>query len=172
MIATGGTDAESAELDDLFRSQAPQLQRYFRQKTGDREIASDLVQDAFIRLMSAYRIGLGNPAAYLQRIARNLLFDRFRREQRARSEAAMSLDECGAAIPASQEEGLHARDLLRLYEVAIAGMSDKTRAVYRLSRVEGLSYEQIRVRLGISMRTVEYHMMRAIAHIDRILEER
>ncbi len=65
-----------------------------------------------------------------------------------------------------------ARDLLRLYELAIEGLSDKTRAVYLLSRVEGLTYDGIRSRLGISMGTVEYHMMRAIAHIDRVLEER
>lgn len=163
---------EARGLDRLFRSEAPRLQRYFRQKTGDREVASDLVQDTFVKMVSAYNVGLGNPAAYLQRIARNLVFDRFRREKRSLAEADMPLDDCDAAIPPMQEEELAARDLLRLYEAAVEGLSDKTRTVFLLSRVEGLTYEGIRVRLGISMGTVEYHMMRAIAHIDRVLEER
>ena len=172
MTLAGGADTEPSGLDSLFRSEAPRLQRYFRQKTGDREVASDLVQDTFVKMVSVYDIGLANPAAYLQRIARNLVFDRFRREKRSLTEADMPLDECDAVVPPMQEEELTARDLLRLYEAAVEGMSDKTRAVFLLSRVERLTYEGIRVKLGISMGTVEYHMMRAIAHIDRVLEER
>jgi len=168
---SANTDTDASRLDGLFRSEAPRLQRYFRQKTGDREVASDLVQDSFVRLVSAYNAGLGNPAAYLQRIARNLVFDRYRREGRSSADVDLPLDYCDVAIPPMQEDGLTARDLLRLYETAIKGLSDKTRTVFLLSRVEGLTYEAIRLRLGVSMGTVEYHMMRAIAHVDRVLEE-
>jgi RNA polymerase sigma-70 factor (ECF subfamily) len=168
----GGTDTAPDGLDGLFRSEAPRLQRYFRQKTGDREVASDLVQDTFVKMVSAYDVGLGNPAAYLQRIARNLVFDRFRRAKRSVAEAEIPLDDCDAAVLPMQEQDLTARDLLRLYETAIEGLSSKTRTVFLLSRVEGLTYDEIRNRLGISMGTVEYHMMRALSHIDRVLEER
>lgn len=172
LVLIAGADKEAGALDSLYRSEAPRLQRYFRQKTGDGDAASDLVQDTFVKMVSAYDSGLGNPAAYLQRIARNLVFDRFRGAKRTTLVAPMPLDECDASIPPAQEEEMAARDLLRLYEMAVEGLSDKTRAVYLLSRVEGLSYDGIRRRLGISMGTVEYHMMRAIAHIDRVLEER
>jgi len=171
IIPSVGAKTDASSLDGLFRSEAPRLQRYFRHKTGDSEVASDLVQDSFVRLVSVYNAGLGNPAAYLQRIARNLVFDRFRREGRSPVDADLPLHDCDVAIPPMQEEGLTARDLLRLYETAIKGLSDKTRTVFLLSRVEGLTYEAIRLRLGISMGTVEYHMMRAIAHVDRVLEE-
>jgi RNA polymerase sigma-70 factor (ECF subfamily) len=127
----GGADTEPTGLDRLFRSEAPRLQRYFRQKTGDRDAASDLVQDTFVKMVSAYNVGLGNPAAYLQRIARNLVFDRFRREKRSFAEADMPLDDCDAVVPPMQEEGLAASDLLRLYEAAIEGLSDKTLRIPR-----------------------------------------
>ncbi len=162
-------DAPESHLDLLFRSEAPRLLRFFRGRTRNAEAASDMVQDAFVRLAGRSERGdLSNPAAYLQRIARNMLIDRKRRT----APIELPIEEQDLTVPPRQEEGLAARDLLRLYEEAVAGLSDKTRTVFLLQRVEGLTYEQIRTRLGISIATVEYHMMRAIAHIDRMLDER
>lgn len=156
-------------LDRLFRSEAPRLLSFFRGRTGNADAASDMVQDAFVRLAGRSRQGgLSNPAAYLQRIARNMLIDRTRRT----APVELPIEEQDLSVPPRQEEGLAARDLLRLYEEAVAGLSDKTRTVFLLQRVEGLTYEQIGTRLGISVATVEYHMMRAIAHIDRMLDDR
>lgn len=157
------TSAEPDGIGDLFEAEAPRLHRYFRQKTGDSDAAADLVQDSFLKMVAAPRTGLANPAAYLQRIARNLLADRFRKGQRQGRRDHISLDECDVAVPPVQEE-------LYRYEQAVAGLSEKTRVVFLLQRVEGLTYEQISRKLGISISTVEYHMMRALAHIDRVLE--
>jgi RNA polymerase sigma-70 factor (ECF subfamily) len=161
--------ATDSDLDRLFRSEGPRLLSFFRGRTRNADAASDMVQDAFVRLASrSGQGGLSNPAAYLQRIARNMLIDRKRRT----APVELPIEEQDLAVPPRQEEGLAARDLLRLYEEAVAGLSDKTRTVFLLQRVEGLTYEQIRTRLGISIATVEYHMMRAIAHIDRMLDDR
>jgi len=171
-IAADAQGIDPTGLDRLFRSEAPHLLRYFRQKTGNGDAAADLVQDVFVRMLAAARVGeFANPAAYLQRIARNLLFDQSRRRQRSLPRIDLPLDDCHLPVAPRQEEEIEARDLLRCYEQAVAGLSDKTRRVFLLQRVEGLTYDAIRIRLGISMGTVEYHMMRAIAHIDRALED-
>jgi RNA polymerase sigma factor (sigma-70 family) len=159
-------------LEQLFRTEAPRLHRYFRQKTGDGETASDLVQDAFLKLVAVSTRRLSNPAAYLQRIARNMVFDRFRRAAQSEVGNELSLEDHDIAISPSQDHDMAARDLLRLYEEAVSSMSEKTRTVFLLSRAQGLTYEEIRQKLGISMGTVEYHMMRAIAHLARSLEDR
>lgn len=160
-------------LDELFRREAPGLLSYFKRKTGDHDTARDLVQDSFVQIARAARSSdLINPAAYLQRIARNLIFSRFRAGSDALDRGHEPLnDDWDVALPPRQEEGIHAQQLLALYETAVAGLSPKTRDIFLMSRRDGLTYKQIQDRVGVSMGTVEYHMMRAIAHIDRYLDE-
>ena len=57
---------------------------------------------------------------------------------------------------------MEAADLLRLYRQAVRAMPLKTRRVFVLHRLRHRSYKQIAEQLGISVATVEYHMMRAL----------
>ncbi|WP_307103636.1 RNA polymerase sigma factor [Sphingomonas sp. SORGH_AS_0950] len=155
---------EADALEHLFRTEAPRLRHYFRSRTGDTEVAADLVQETFLKMTTSTNTRIVNPAAYLQRIARNLLVDLFRARRRQAHEKTVPIDECDLVFPPFQEE-------ISRYEEAIRGLSEKTRQVFLLQRLEGLTYEQISVQLRISTATVEYHMMRALAHLDRVLEE-
>lgn len=108
-----------------------------------------------------------NPAAFIRRIARNLLIDRARRQKRD-SIVFFSLDEQRDHVsPPDQCWNLEAADLLRLYEQAVDTLPEKTRRVFLMHRVEELSYRDIHERLGISIATVEYHMIKALALIGR-----
>ena len=106
--------ADSALLDTLFRQESSRLLSYFRLKTGDAEAASDLVQESFVQIARVPRIGdLVNPAAYLQRIARNLLFGRSRGPRRAFDRQMIALEEdTDCARPPQQEMEIEAGDLL------------------------------------------------------------
>jgi RNA polymerase sigma-70 factor (ECF subfamily) len=157
------------ELDLLYESEAPRLLRYFQRRTGNCHTAPDLVQDAFVRLASTGATReLVNPAAYLQRIARNLLTDRARRRA-GREALQVPLAEWDEAVPAVQEEGLIAAETLRRYEDAIADLPEKTRTIFLMQRAEGLTYRAIADKLGVKLWTVEHHMKQALAHLDRRL---
>jgi RNA polymerase sigma-70 factor (ECF subfamily) len=162
--------AAGVSLGDLYRAEAPGLLRYFERRTGERHAAPDLVHDAFARLAGIGALAdLVNPAAYLQRIARNLLVDRARRS--SAPAVLVSLEEWDAEIPAVQEDALVAQDLLQRYEEAIAGLPERTRTIFLLNRADDLTYRQIARRLGVTVWTVEYHMKRAILHLARVLDE-
>lgn len=113
---------------------------------------------------------LANPAAFLQRIARNLLIDRARKRARDNVVVFPFEEERDIARPAEQEWGLEAADLLKLYEAAIDDLPEKTRRVFLMHRVDELSYRDIHRKLGISIATVEYHMIKALAHIARTVD--
>src|SRR3546814_19445778 len=131
--------------------------------------ASDL-QDAFARLAGVgRRTELAKPAAYLQRIARNLLADRAR-NRHARA-AFVPLEDWDAEAAPEQENALVASDTLRLYEAAIAGLPERTRMVFLLQRADDLTYRQIANRIAVPLWPVAYHMTSAIAHLDRSLSE-
>lgn len=154
----------ASSLDQAYRSEKSRLLRYFGRRAGP-EIAPDLVQEVFVRAAgSGAAERLRNPAAFLGRIARNLLIDRHRRG--ATGTVTVCLDERrDLAIPPTQSWNIEACDLLQVYEEALANLSEKTRTVFLMHRVDELSYRDIHERLGISVATVEYHMMKALAHI-------
>ncbi len=70
-----------------------------------------------------------------------------------------------------QEFELEVQDLMRIYEGAVDAMPPKTRNVFLMHRVDELSYRQIHERLGISVATVEYHMMKALAQISKAMDD-
>src|SRR3546814_10902814 len=63
-------------------------------------------------------------------------------------------------------------DVMRAYRRALAELPDRTREVFLLHRVDELAYREIGEKLGISIPTVQYHVARALAHIDAPLARR
>jgi RNA polymerase sigma factor (sigma-70 family) len=74
------------------------------------------------------------------------------------------------AMPPDQGDRLEVADVMRIYRRALSELPDKTREVL-LHRVEELPYREIGERLGLSIPTVQYHVARALAHIDAALEQ-
>src|SRR5256714_7912858 len=87
--------APAGRLDDLYRRHAPDAARLAYLLTGDRALAEDLMQDAFVRMFGRFR-DLRNPdafGAYLRRTIVNLSRSHFRR---AKVERAYVAREAGA----------------------------------------------------------------------------
>jgi len=159
-----------AGLEVAFVSERSRLLRYFERRAG-LDAAPDLVQEVFLRAIGSGQAGrLANPAGFLQRIAHNLLIDRARKRARNNVVIFPFEEDRDIAAPAEQEWGLEAADLRKLYETAIDGLPEKTRRVFLMHRVDELSYRDIHKELGISVATVEYHMIKALAHIARTVD--
>ena len=157
-------------LEAALRTHGGALLGSGRRQAGPDE-ASDLVQEVFARAAgSKQRHRLINPGGFLRRIAQNLLIDRARRRRNHPALHLPLLEDCDAPSPPEQEWNLEAADLLRLYETAVDAMPAKTRRVFLMHRVDELSYREIHELLGISVATVEYHMMKALGHISRAVE--
>jgi RNA polymerase sigma-70 factor (ECF subfamily) len=168
-LAVGPGRLERRLLEDMYRAEVPRLARFLRKRLPVTDDPLDLVQEAFLRLAgSSPDTLLRNPEAYLQRIIRNLLVDRSRRAGKAQH---VPLDEgCEVAVAPDQADALQADDLRRLYRGAVDALPPRTREVFLLSRVEELGYKEIAMRLGISIRTVEWHVAQAIIGIDKALD--
>lgn len=158
------------DLDAAFRTHAAALLRLVRRKAGPHE-APDLVQEIFARAAgSRHRHQLANPGGFLRRIAQNLLIDRARRLARENARLFPLDDERDAGSPPEQEWNMEAADLLKLYEEVVASMPPKTRRVFLMHRVDEMSYREIHQSLGISIATVEYHMMKALGQIAEMVK--
>ncbi|MDC7810947.1 RNA polymerase sigma factor [Sphingomonas koreensis] len=155
-------------LDDLYRVHGPRLLRFFARR-ADRQDASDLVHESFIRFASSEACRdrtIECPEAYLNQIATNLLRDRAKSALQRSLANHVPADEvplAGTDLVAA----LEARDRLNRLQNALMRLKPKTRDIFLAHRLDGLSYKQVAERYGLSIKGVEWHMTKAIDHLDR-----
>ncbi|WP_374549323.1 RNA polymerase sigma factor [Sphingobium yanoikuyae] len=159
---------EQSNVEEIYRDEAHRLARYLRWRLRSADDANDLVQEAFERLARSFVRGrVLDPRAYLRRIVRNLLIDRSRRpasQPHLPIEVAESL-----SVAPEQSYAIEAADMIMLFRQAVASLPPRTREVFTLHRLEEISYRDIAQQLGISIRTVEWHIAAALEHIDKAI---
>jgi RNA polymerase sigma-70 factor (ECF subfamily) len=162
-----------ASLGELYRTHGPRLLRFFALR-GQSEEAGDLVQESFTRLAHARartRGELERPEAYLSRIASNLLRNRAKTALRRSLASHIPADDV-PLVGHDPVAALEARDQLERLQQALASLSPKTREIFLAHRLDGLSYKDIARQTRLSVKRVEWHMGKAIAHLDRVLRRR
>jgi RNA polymerase sigma-70 factor (ECF subfamily) len=150
-------------IEQLYRNHSPWLRRALHRRFGWAviEIAEDLVQETYLRLAPRKAaVAIHRPRALLMRIASNLALDHFRRLTiDARAMERAGLGRSPAPSPHQSAEPLAALELSE----AILGLPEPLRDVFVLSRFGGLTYEEIADHFGLSVKTVEWRMSRALA---------
>ncbi|WP_072377042.1 sigma-70 family RNA polymerase sigma factor [Hyphomicrobium sp. NDB2Meth4] len=166
----------ATDFDSLFRVYHRELGSFAYGRLRDREAASDVVQDAFVRYIAHTRQAAAVPEAprfFLWRIASNLILDFGRRERRRGHQAAID-DAAVAEIadPApSPEHQLAARQEYRILVRALGELSANQRAALVMNRVDQMTHAEIARRLGVSPSMVNKYIMRALTHcVMRLME--
>lgn len=151
-------------LENLYRREGGALLRYLKRRVGH-ELAPDIAQEVFLRASSSRLLpDLANPGGFLHRIAINILIDRQRRT-RCRIPTLPLAENIDAPCPPEQEWELEACDLRSSLARALAALPQRTRTIFVMHRFDELSYREIERKLGLSASAVEYHMMKALAHV-------
>jgi RNA polymerase sigma-70 factor (ECF subfamily) len=163
-------EACARRLDLLYRSHAGRLKQRIRAEVGSSDEASDLVQEAFSRLAGSALGGqVLQPAAFLNRIVRNLLIDRRRRASARPPHVALEPD-TDVPVRADQADALEYEQMKARYRAIVESLPPRTREVFLLHRMDELSYRAIAERLDIGVRTVEWHIAEAIVRIAKELD--
>ena len=140
-------------------------------------VATDDVDDfAAEALTRAYATedwaAVANGRAYLSTIGRNLVFDAARRRKVVAIESVPDLDVLHIADwQPSAESTVSAREELKVLQTALDQLPPRAREVFTLRRIDELSVKDIGVRLGLSVKTVEAHMTRALAALTQALQD-
>lgn len=155
-IAAGDRSAFEA----LFRAYYRPLCAFAVQYLKDMDRAEDLVQDLFFRLwLDREKVTITSSLkAYLFASVRNRCFN----AMKAGSKLQVLVEEVHDTV----EEGVtsedeHAERIARV-QAAIELLPEERKKVFKLSRYEGLKYHEIADRLGISVKTVENQMGKAL----------
>jgi RNA polymerase sigma-70 factor (sigma-E family) len=155
------------DLDGLFRAHATPLLRLAVVLTGDRPLAEELVQEAFVRLhRSRSRPALGAELAYLRRTVINLSHGHHRRLRIVRRRPVET-----PGSGSSAEADAVRRDGQRQVASAVRGLPTRQRDCIVLRFYADLSDSEIAHVLGISAGSVKTHLHRARAALANALED-
>jgi RNA polymerase sigma-70 factor (ECF subfamily) len=111
-----------------------------------------------------YRLDMAaSPRALLFTIARNVLKNHWRWSALRRIEQSTDFSELDVTSDApGPDRHLLARHDLEALEAAVTALPPRCRAVFLLSRIEGLSNAEVAQRCSISVKMVEKHLAKAI----------
>ncbi|GAB3639006.1 RNA polymerase sigma-70 factor [Hymenobacter arcticus] len=147
-------------FDALFRHYSALVYRFAFSYLKSRPAAEEIVQECFIKVWEK-REQLRDDVplkGYLFTTAHHAVLNELRRDQhhlRLHGEVA-------ATSPASVANEAEYQEMEALYLAALNRLPPRQREAFELSRQQGLSYPEIAERQGVSVKTVEAHIMQAL----------
>jgi RNA polymerase sigma-70 factor (ECF subfamily) len=164
----GAKDAHVSREDTeaLYRPLRDKLLAFFGRYTGDREIAEDLTQTAFLRLFRRLEKeqDLVNTAAYLFATARNVLIDHYR-TQRSEDELPEILD---SSTNTADEDAVR-REVASWLTSHVDRLPSPYAETLRLTELQNLKYTEVADILRIRLGTVKSRVHRGRNLIRRNL---
>jgi RNA polymerase sigma-70 factor, ECF subfamily len=166
------SDADRTALRQALVINYADLNRRLTRRLGSSEAADEALQETYLRLESASLLGaVRNPISYLFRIAVNIAVDRRRAEARRLTsteiDALLEFPD-DAPDPARIVE---ARSELEALERALSEMPDRRRAIFKAALLERIPRHDIAKRFGVSIRTIDIEVQRALEFGARRLQE-
>ena len=148
-------------LPALFAAEEGGLLRYAASLVGRRSVAEELVQETFLRIHGVWN-DVENPRAWVYRTVRNLALNHLRDHPK---EAELETENIAheAKLPV---EVLGRDEAVGTVRLLMAEMPADDQELIRLKYLEGLRYDEISRRTGLSVGNVGYrlhHLLKGLA---------
>jgi RNA polymerase sigma factor (sigma-70 family) len=157
------------------------LRNFIRRRVSDESEVEDILQDVFYELTLAFRLmqPIEQVSAWLFRVARNRIIDRFRKNKPMASVQGPSARVDGGEpltledllpSPDAGPEGAYARNvLLEELQAALEELPKEQRDVFVAHEIEGMSFKEISRETGVSMNTLLSRKRYAVLHLRKRL---
>lgn len=139
------------------------IHRWLAAKLGNVSDAAELAHDVFVRLLSQPREfrSDGHARAYLSTLSRNVCVDFWRRKQVERAWLETLAGRPELRAPSEEHRAVVFETLVHL-QAMLDRLPVKVAQAFCLAQIEGLSYQDIARRIGVSDRTVTKYMAQAM----------
>ncbi|MBP6057476.1 MAG: RNA polymerase sigma factor [Nitrosomonas sp.] len=162
----------SAILTHLYLRHFSELRTFLRRRVGCREIATELTQETFIRIMHYPDETIQNARAMLYRIAGNLVIDYHRAYMKHPENVCIDdlpLHDLPATDLTDPARVVCARQILEKLCVAVEGLPPQCHRAFVLHKFDGYSHVEIAQKLGITRNAVEKLLIRALVQLRKVL---
>jgi RNA polymerase sigma factor (sigma-70 family) len=174
---------QNRQIAETIGREQGRLRNFIRKSVPDREDAEDLLQDVFYELVEAYRLvkPIEQAGAWLFRVARNRIIDRFRRrkpessavtphQDHAEDGDVRSLEDLLPSPDAGPEAAYARRVLLDELDAALEELPAEQRFVFVAHELEGRSFRELASETGVAVNTLLSRKHYAVLHLRRRLQ--
>jgi RNA polymerase sigma factor (sigma-70 family) len=168
---------QNRRISEVIQQERLRLLNFIRKRVDDEGDAEDILQDVFYELTEAYRLmrPIEQVGAWLYRVARNRIIDRFRKKVPV-AQPTLSDDDAAPLedllpSPDAGPEALYARNVIfDELDVALEELPEEQRDVFIAHEMDGKSFKQLAEETGLSINTLLSRKHYAILHLRRRLE--
>lgn len=163
-MSDSATTTVSLTFESLYGAHHGWLKGWLTRKLQSAFDADDIAHDTFLRMMGCGTLStIRDPRSFLCTIAKRVMVDLYRRNalEKAWLEMLALMPEAFVPSPEEQESQL---ETLQLIDTMLDGLNGKTREAFLLSQLEGLTYSDIALKLGVSVSSVKKYVAKAVEH--------
>lgn len=173
---------QNERLTEAIRREQGRLRSFVRRRVPDEADAEDILQDVFYEFVEAYRLmkPIERAGAWLFRVARNRIIDRFRKKKPEtfsgvqvadpESGQGLSLEELLPSPDASPEAAYARGVLLDELDAALDELPEEQREVFVAHEFDGKSFKELSAQTGIGINTLLSRKHQAVLHLRRRLQ--
>ena len=153
-------------FEKLFKDNFKGMVRFCMMYVKDYETAKELVQDSFISLWEKKdTIDISKPVkSYLASIVYNKSLN-YLRDNKKYNKEIIDFEGLSSVDCFQKYDAVELEELQININTSINELPEKCKEVFMLSRFENLKYQEIADKLGISIKTVEAQISKALAHL-------
>jgi RNA polymerase sigma factor (sigma-70 family) len=174
-------DEQNRRVEETIKREQSRLRNFIRKRVLDESEAEDILQEVFYELVQTYRLmkPVEQAGAWLFRVARNRIIDKFRRRrpEAVRGDAHAGEEE-GDPFPWEEllpspdagPEAAYAREVLMdEIDTALDELPEEQREVFVAHELEGRSFKDLAAETGLSVNTLLSRKHYAVLHLRRRL---
>ena len=172
---------QDREIVEAVERQRSRLRNFIRKRVADPSDVEDILQDVFLELVDAYRLmkPIEQAGAWLFRVARNKIIDRFRKKKprpladlpsSSEEDETLSIEGFLPSKDAGPEAAYARNVLLEELEEALDELPEEQRRVFIANEIEGRSFKELAAETGASINTLLSRKRYAVLHLRRRLQ--
>jgi len=158
-------------FENLFHANYPGMCSYSESLLKREDVAEEIVQDVFMNIWKN-RENLKITTSLHSYLYRSVFNNSMMYLRKNKKESRLDIQWADSTShPDDPVEEMNARELNAVIIFTLEGLPERTRQIFAMSRYEGMKYEEIAGKLGVSVKTVEANMGRALKALRNSVEE-
>ncbi len=172
-------DGNKASLDTLINKHKSKVFSYILMVVKNRELAEDIFQDAFIKVIRSLHAGKYNDegrfVSWVMRIAHNLIIDHYRKDKQLKTisddDSEVPLLDTVQFAEVTVEQNMVVEQIHKDIKHLVEKLPDEQKEVVKLRYYYDMSFKEIADLTGVSINTALGRMRYAIINLRKISDE-